>query len=99
MNKIPSKSLEQFTSNSLNIVIFFQKSLPPSTVSLYHSYRRLVPAKLVYVLVRTRYFLAVKYKHKLRGESSSAERKQQAMSDTSCAVGCQNRIEILSKLS
>ena len=62
-------------------------------------YRRLVPAKFVYVLVRMRYFLAVKYKHKLRGESSSAERKQQAMSDTSCAVGCQNRIEILSKLS
>ena len=35
-------------------------------------YRRLVPAKFVYVLVRMRYFLAVKYEHKLRGESISA---------------------------
>ena len=34
--------------------------------------RRLVPAKSVYVLVRMRYFLAVKYKHKLRGKSFSA---------------------------
>ena len=31
--------------------------------------RRLVPAKFVYILVRMRYFLAGKYKHKLRGES------------------------------
>ena len=28
-------------------------------------YRRLVPAKFVYVLVRMSYFLAVKYKRKL----------------------------------
>ena len=56
-------------------------------------------AKFVYVLVRMRYFLTVKYKHKLRGESSSAERKQHAMPDICCVVGCQNRIEILSKLS
>ena len=27
------------------------------------------------------------------------EKKQHAMPDTCCAVGCQNRIEILSKLS
>ena len=62
-------------------------------------YRRLVPAKFVYILVRMHYFLAVKYKHKLRGESSSAEGKQYAMHDTCGAVGCQNRIEIFSKLS
>ena len=62
-------------------------------------YRRLVPAKFVYVLVRMRYFLAVKYKHKLRGESSSAEGKQYAMPDTCCAIGYQNRIEILLKRS
>ena len=37
--------------------------------------RRLVPAKFVYVLVRMRYFLAVKYKHKLRGKSFSAWEK------------------------
>ena len=34
--------------------------------------RRLVPAKFVYVLVRMRYFLAVKYKHNLWGKSFSA---------------------------
>ena len=35
-------------------------------------YRVLVPAMFVYVLVRMHYFLAVKYEHKLRGESFSA---------------------------
>ena len=38
-------------------------------------YRRLIPAKFVYVLVRMRYFLAVRYKHKLRGESFLAWQK------------------------
>ena len=36
------------------------------------SYSRLVPVKFVYVLVRMRYFLAVKYKHKFRDQSFSA---------------------------
>ena len=37
--------------------------------------RQLVMAKFVYVLVCMRYFLAAKYKHKLRGESCSAGEK------------------------
>ena len=37
--------------------------------------RQLVPAKFVYVLVHMCYLLAVKYKHKLQGESFSAWEK------------------------
>ena len=67
----------------------------------YHMPRRLVLVKFVYVLVHMRCATSWQSNININPEASlfQHDREQHTMSDTCCAVGCQNRIEILSKLS
>ena len=69
INQYPERKKERKKKESKNIFpfIFFSICIYENELIIYllRSYRWLVPAKFVDVLVHMRYFLAVKYKHKL----------------------------------
>ena len=67
----------------------------------YGMHRRLVLVKFVYVLVHMRCAFSWQSNININPEASpfQRDREQHTMPDTCCAVGCQNRIEILSKFS
>ena len=79
INQYPERKKERKKKESKNIFpfIFFSICIYENELIIYllRSYRWLVPAKFVDVLVHMRYFLAVKYKHKLWGKFFSVWEK------------------------
>ena len=81
-NTITSNALQQATHFRSKVVEGWRGvRIAPSSWSNRENYRRVVPAKFLYILVRMRYFLA--WNININCEASQR--------DSCCAIGCQNR--------